>query len=872
MKKIIKKILLILIIFVIVFEFCFSNTSNAALEVKEETLNAITNLAGGIVSIIFWIPRIIATALTFVLNKTLEAVASTEGKLNNGGDGSNFLTPFDIFFNNYKILGINFFNVNEVSDQESFVYKFRSAVAFWFYAMRTLSSAILLVVLVYVGIRMALSTIAEDKAKYKKMLIDWVCSLALIFVLQYLAIAIIYLNNYIVDALKTILTGASDLNINDMMDTFMSEALAGVGISSMVSTFVFCAITAQSAFFFIAYLSRMIKIGFLIIISPLISITYSIDKMGDGKAQALNNWLKEFAYTILIQPFHCIIYIALIHTAFTLVNEASMSVVELPGILKTAEMNQLANGVLVILCLKFVKDAENVVRSIFGFSDDNSKTSMAAGAFIAGAAVSNARKFGGTARKGIRTASNYTKNLGKAIGIDASKVGSKISSKLESSGVLAHGGDAGKYTGKLGNAANSLTDAMGKLKPPGFLSKGINGAKTLAGKYKGSKAQKFVRGTKSRLRRDTSRALGMMAMAMTYSTGDTDLLSANAYRQAVQEGSSEFFNTSTSTQADLEADNMQALDDAEYNQLGKDISDTENEIERLGFNKGITASEADAISNSYAANNANSKLKAAQDKAKKAQEDYKKAEQAAQMAQDNLNKAEAEKANATSHRARTRAQSKIDNAKKELAKKEQARNDYLKRLNRANDDAENCREEAEKYRKIKSLVAKRDALNVEKENFYTKAAMRARVERRATGPKTSELEKKKNEILQLIMELQKMRRNAGENDSTQVNLLSEDDTDNATRTTDNIVKSVDRSILKGGASIKASDMLIDRTGLDSRAASTLDSIDKAVKEYELLRRRQSIAQTFERHDSYNGDEDKLIDAMTGNLRTSAKKE
>ena len=31
-------------------------------------------------------------------------------------------------------------------------------------------------------------------------------------------------------------------------------------------------------------------------ISPLISITYSIDKIGDGKSQALNTWLKEFIY------------------------------------------------------------------------------------------------------------------------------------------------------------------------------------------------------------------------------------------------------------------------------------------------------------------------------------------------------------------------------------------------------------------------------------------------------------------------------------------------------------------------------------------------------------------------------------------------
>jgi len=55
----------------------------------------------------------------------------------------------------------------------------------------------------------------------------------------------------------------------------------------------------------------MMTIAFLIIIAPLVTVTYSIDKIGDGKSQALNAWLKEFSYTVLIQPFHCITYLAL---------------------------------------------------------------------------------------------------------------------------------------------------------------------------------------------------------------------------------------------------------------------------------------------------------------------------------------------------------------------------------------------------------------------------------------------------------------------------------------------------------------------------------------------------------------------------------
>ena len=67
--------------------------------------------------------------------------------------------------------------------------------------------------------------------------------------------------------------------------------------------------------FFITYVKRMVTIAFLIMISPIITVTYSIDRMGDGKSQALNTWLKEFIYNILLQPFQCIIYLALVQTS-----------------------------------------------------------------------------------------------------------------------------------------------------------------------------------------------------------------------------------------------------------------------------------------------------------------------------------------------------------------------------------------------------------------------------------------------------------------------------------------------------------------------------------------------------------------------------
>lgn len=48
---------------------------------------------------------------------------------------------------------------------------------------------------------MALSTVASEEAKYKKMLVDWVTSLALLFVLHYIILLVININSALVKTL-----------------------------------------------------------------------------------------------------------------------------------------------------------------------------------------------------------------------------------------------------------------------------------------------------------------------------------------------------------------------------------------------------------------------------------------------------------------------------------------------------------------------------------------------------------------------------------------------------------------------------------------------------------------------------------------------
>ena len=125
----------------------------------------------------------------------------------------------------------------------------------------------------------------------------------------------INVNNTIINALSA---GIDSAKIEQIYEVIRTRALNPWDINGIAVTAIYCMLVWQTLGLVFAYFNRLLKLAFLTIIAPLVTITYSLDKMGDGKAQALNNWLKEYIYTILIQPFHCVMYLAFVNTAMKL--------------------------------------------------------------------------------------------------------------------------------------------------------------------------------------------------------------------------------------------------------------------------------------------------------------------------------------------------------------------------------------------------------------------------------------------------------------------------------------------------------------------------------------------------------------------------
>lgn len=311
-----------------------SQTQDSATKVTTTALSYGTSIVGTVTGIIARFFNILALQIDLVI---AQLTYTTEGD----NDLNYWFTIERCVFNRIALFNINYFNtyddgegVYEVGDLEvhasisnSTVKKSISGV---YYICRFVAMTLGLLVLIYIGIRMALSTVASDKAKYKKMLISWVESIIIMFLMLYIMSIIINLGEMITGILYNIeqdlLTSQDNTQYEIFEKTVRTEtrnytfSLSGLKVTFW-SIVYWCLLFMEVKFMW-TYLKRFLMVGFLMIISPLITITYSIDKAGDGKAQAFTNWMKEFTLNVLIQPLHAIIYMVFVLTANNIAAES----------------------------------------------------------------------------------------------------------------------------------------------------------------------------------------------------------------------------------------------------------------------------------------------------------------------------------------------------------------------------------------------------------------------------------------------------------------------------------------------------------------------------------------------------------------------
>lgn len=297
----------------------------------------------------------------------------------------------------------------------------KSTISKWYFILRNLAILMLLILLIYIGIRIVIASTAGQKAKYKERLQDWLVAMCLLFIMHYIMVFATNLTEEFTDLISSLKNESGAIavvplkqehiqNINDMQEEETSPeytALKSLGtvldapgggkelawITDYMGKFkimtqatedgtarwvgysiCYIILVVFTIFFAWTYLKRVVYMAFLTMIAPMVAMTYPLDKLNDGKAQAFSMWLKEYIFNLLIQPMHLLLYTILISSAYKLA---------------------ATNVIYAIVALGFITPAEALVRKFFGFTKAQTPgmVSGAAGAALAYTGLQSVIKF-----------------------------------------------------------------------------------------------------------------------------------------------------------------------------------------------------------------------------------------------------------------------------------------------------------------------------------------------------------------------------------------------------------------------------------------------------------------------------------------------
>ena len=249
------------------------------------------------------IPAMISTLLTLIV--TGKAFVPLM-------DNTNVYTIGNLLANKYPLFDIDIFDSKESDGiYDETLSLIRSQISVYYMTIRNLSIMILVVMLLYISIRMLIGTTsANEAAKLKEMFMGWIAGVFLIFVLQYLAVGLVALSNTATSIINTIADATlMDVEKKIMQNVFGNYWLEGSIIKQVFYFLAMLSIVWYQLKFFLVYAKRAMQVYVLIIISPLICVSYPIDRISDDRGQALRQWVIDFSTAILMQPFQYMIYV-----------------------------------------------------------------------------------------------------------------------------------------------------------------------------------------------------------------------------------------------------------------------------------------------------------------------------------------------------------------------------------------------------------------------------------------------------------------------------------------------------------------------------------------------------------------------------------
>lgn len=278
------------------------------------------------------------------------------------------LTIDKILFDQYSRVQLTFFKKdfkyynNAGSNPNPWLSGATEPLSRIFTLFRNIALVVYMIILVYLGIRVMLFSTAERQSKYKEVLVDWVKGIAILFLFPYVIRYTITLNHGLVTYIQeksvgfldepavienvngSLASASTNTEIKTSNSSYMTEMYEQSKKGWLAPTICWFIMLMQVFQFLLVYIKRLITVIFLIAIFPLVSISYALDKIADGKSQAFNSWCKEFILQVFIQSFHAINYVLVMGVICNLAPE---------------------NWILKIIGISYVTKGGDIIKSMF---------------------------------------------------------------------------------------------------------------------------------------------------------------------------------------------------------------------------------------------------------------------------------------------------------------------------------------------------------------------------------------------------------------------------------------------------------------------------------------------------------------------------
>ena len=297
------------------------------------------------------------------------------------------ITIESIFFNQIPIIDANFFNfqtagnrsleiettvsgpVKEgeeavtatIVDDSNIVVKLRKSLVTWYVIIRNASIAILLLVLVYLGIRLAITASSEKKAEYKKLLLSWVTALFIVMFIHLFMYLVFVVNDTLVGICNDFSKNAAQEEVTalinntsktqqelNLYDAIRIKAYAFNWKEGLPATIIYIFLIYLFVRFILIYFKRYLTIYILALSGSFMGVKYALEKIAGKKTTSLNKWMKDFAFNVLLQTVHAFLYVLFMAVALSV------------------SQDSIAGAAIALVILNFMLKADKIIIQIFG--------------------------------------------------------------------------------------------------------------------------------------------------------------------------------------------------------------------------------------------------------------------------------------------------------------------------------------------------------------------------------------------------------------------------------------------------------------------------------------------------------------------------